>query len=175
MKTIRFFCIGREFFRAEAPLRSTLSRFTLSVFSNFVWCRSHDAVVFCGPTKTTTERLHVSPLSSRPNKGTTSVHNLRWDKYNTAPNERLTYAKCCLRRNCKWRRKKKKTMTDDSTAHECDVFFFFSRSNWHENLLTSRSQRKQITKRFPVVLNKEFGIESELAKIAVVGRSAELV
>lgn len=73
------------------------------------------------------------------------------------------------------KKKKKKTMTDDSTAHECDVFFFFSRSNWHENLLTSRSQRKQITKRFPVVLNKEFGIESELAKIAVVGRSAELV
>lgn len=105
------------------------------------------------------------------NKATTSLH-----KYNTKPNKRMTHAKCCLSRMVEkqngWKTARKKNY--DSTANECDVFFLFSRSNWHEILLTWRSQRKQITKRFPVVFNIDYNIDSELATIAVVGQSAGL-
>lgn len=176
MKTIRYFCIGCDFlFRtATAAVRSTLSRFTLSTIYNFVWCRSHNAVVFCDPTKTTTKRLHVSPLSSyfcittkQQHHCTSTTQNRTndWHTQNAASHEWWKN-----RTGGKLREKK----NYDSTANECDVFFLFSRSNWHEILLTWRSQRKQITKRFPVVFNIDYNIDSELATIAVVGQSAGL-
>lgn len=154
MKTIRFSCVGRDFFPGSSTTAyHIVTIYFVNIFQFCLMSVSRRRVVFCDPTKTTTERLHVSPLSSRPNKGTTIYDETTttqrrtndWHTQNAASDER-------------WQKlaNKEKAKRWQTTAQHTNVTcsFFFSRSNWHENLLTWRSQRKQITKRFPFVLNK---------------------